>query len=175
MYNFSDVGMNRVDKISDFYFQTGVLFDFMIYQWSEILFPKNHRRLIINAWEKIGGRKARKEREFLFAQYEDIGTFIDDMESDFIGKYETLRAMEASIDSKLEDAGLKGEQLELKLFCLREAWSNFEKFGTVFLLKKVLTWINSILSSLATALPGVDAMLELKEAMENSIDQNEYR
>jgi hypothetical protein len=37
MHNFRDVRMGHVNTISDFYFQTGILFDFMMYQWSPFL------------------------------------------------------------------------------------------------------------------------------------------
>jgi hypothetical protein len=73
-------------------------------------------------------------------------------------------------DGELKRAGLTGNQLKLKLSGFRRAQDHFRLGGwKVGPLKKVLDWINTILGSLS-AIPGVEPIKELKEAIENNLD-----
>lgn len=74
---------------------------------------------------------------------------------------------------ELEALGLVGNELEMKLAGFTNAFERFVMLGGVRALKKVLRWINLFLGSLASAVPGVDALKEVKEAVEIGIDEAE--
>lgn len=65
-------------------------------------------------------------------------------------------------------------QLALKLKDLNDAWQAFFDRGSVRLLKKVLDWINTILGSIASIVPGGEGIQELKEAIEKLLTNGEY-
>jgi hypothetical protein len=74
---------------------------------------------------------------------------------------------------RLENAGLSGGQLSLKLQGLNAAWNRFKRRGSTRLLRNLLGWINAILGSLAQVIPGVEALKELKEAIEKLLAEDE--
>ena len=77
------------------------------------------------------------------------------------------------ITAKLESVGLTGAQLVLKMGGFRQALSAFRNSDwAVKPLRKVLKWINSILGSLLGAIPGAEPIKELKEAIENELDED---
>jgi hypothetical protein len=76
-------------------------------------------------------------------------------------------------DRQLDAAGLSGSQLNLKLKGVGRAIARFRLTPTRRVLSKALDWINSILGSLATAVPGVEPIKELKEALHNSLREEE--
>src|SRR5215217_1770747 len=69
-------------------------------------------------------------------------------------------------EDDLQSVGLQGPQLDLKLQGLSSAWERFKSRGTARLLRNLLGWVNAILGSLAKVIPGVEALKELKEAIE---------
>lgn len=78
------------------------------------------------------------------------------------------------VSDRLPSAGLTGKQLALKLFAFRRSVDALKLGGwSRRLLKRVLDWLNTILGSLASVLPGVDAIKEFKEAIENALDEKE--
>lgn len=77
---------------------------------------------------------------------------------------------DAQIEGKLEAAGLTGAQLDLKLAGFERALENWRTNGhTPALLGKVLNWINTLLKSLISVLPGGEALKEFKESIENEL------
>lgn len=78
------------------------------------------------------------------------------------------------VADRLPSAGLSGKQLALKLVAFRRSVDALKLGGwSRRLLKRVLGWLNIILGSLASVLPGVDAIKEFKEAIENALDEKE--
>jgi hypothetical protein len=73
----------------------------------------------------------------------------------------------------LDEAGLTGTQLTLKLTGFGRAFDRFKQRGTLTLLHKVLSWINKILGSLTSAIPGSEAIKEFKEAVEEELDDSD--
>src|SRR5262249_19103576 len=119
------------------------LFDNMVCSWSQVLFPQKYRQAIKDAWDQAKGW---------------INAF--------------LPAWQKVPQQKKSDAGLHGKQLDLKLAGLSGAWDRFVKKGTVRLLKKLLSWINTILGSIASVVPGGEALKELKDALEKLIEED---
>ena len=74
-------------------------------------------------------------------------------------------------DDRLEEVGLRGAQLELKMRGFGMALDEFRRSSTLDLLKKLLDWINIILKSLASAIPGGEPIVELKEILEKEIEE----
>jgi hypothetical protein len=124
----------------------GALFDNIVESWDQILFRRDVRSFITNAWSSL---KSTVQTSF-----------------------QTLRSSLRGIANDiLERIGLTGHQLALKLKGLNDAWQAFNELGTVRLLKKLLEWINAILGSLIAALPGGEALKEFKEAIEKLIQE----
>ncbi|HZZ77121.1 MAG TPA: hypothetical protein VFE62_01300 [Gemmataceae bacterium] len=119
------------------------LFDNIVDCWSHILFKESDRQPVADAWAEVKS---------------NLPTLIVAINS-------------ANNRSKLKDAGLENgsKQLELKLKGVSDAWSRFWLSGTVRLLKDLLSWINAILGSIASAIPGGEGIKELKEAIEKLI------
>ena len=121
------------------------LFDNVVYQWVPLLFEEEFRHRLRAAWRELRPK---------------------------------IPAWQAEVDSPaheggFQNAGLRGAQLDLKLEGVNSAWKRFKSRGTVGLLRKVLGWINAILGSLAQVIPGVEALRELKEAIERLIAGDE--
>jgi hypothetical protein len=68
---------------------------------------------------------------------------------------------------------LSGEELNFKFTGFQLAFDRFVVRGTLNFLKKLLKWINSILKSLIAAIPGAEPINELKEALENEIEDED--
>lgn len=74
-------------------------------------------------------------------------------------------------DDRLDEVGLRGAQLELKMRGFGLALEEFRRSGRLGLLKKLLDWINTILKSLVAAIPGGEPIVELKEILEKEIQE----
>jgi hypothetical protein len=127
-----------IDNLEDFLEEVRKLFDNIAYHWDQILIPAEFREPLVEAWDEL--RPA-------------IVTLKDEINS-------------PDHETKLKEAGLSGKQLQLKLGILNRAWEKFKDTGTAKLLRKLLDWINKILESLGAALPGGEAVKELKDAIE---------
>jgi hypothetical protein len=95
----------------------------------------------------------------------------------FTGRLPQLRG---EIAQKLDEerrieCGLESDtpEFNLKLKGLNDAWYDFHIRGTVRLLKRLLDWIDTVLGSIASAVPGAEGLKELKEAIEKLIDKGE--
>ena len=127
-----------IDNLEDFLEEVRKLFDNITYHWDQILIPAEFRKPLVEAWDEL--RPA-------------IASLKDEVNSD-------------DNATKLEEAGLSGKQLQLKLGILNRVWEKFKDTGTAKVLRKLLGWINKILASLGAVLPGGEAVKELKEAIE---------
>jgi hypothetical protein len=83
-------------------------------------------------------------------------------------QYDALQSnvKSGSYESGLEQAGLRGPQFRLKAEGFRRHLSIFRKDRNPKWLKKLLRWGDIILGSLASVIPGGDAVQEFKEAIE---------
>jgi hypothetical protein len=88
-------------------------------------------------------------------------------------KIELTAHSRPSRDEALANAGLCNAQLTLKLRGFDRAYDRFQKRGTLVLLAKLLKWINAILGSLASAIPGAEPIKEFKEALEADINDDD--
>jgi hypothetical protein len=77
------------------------------------------------------------------------------------------------LNRRLGDAGLSEAELSFKIAGFQLAYDRFAVRGTLNLLKKLLKWINSILKSLIAAIPGAESINELKDALENEIEDED--
>lgn len=134
--------------IDDFLHEVEKLFDEITGSWSPILFKKEFRQQITAAWDEIK---------------KDARTSLSAIQGEFAKVANDLKAK----------AGLIGEQLKLKFAGLINAWKIFDENGTVKFLRKLLSWVNAILASLATVAPGAEAWKEFKEAIEKFIELTE--
>jgi hypothetical protein len=85
-------------------------------------------------------------------------------------KYEALEyaVQSGEYETRLQEAGLRGPQFRVKAEGFRRHLSIFRKDTPrkPKWLKKVLGWADIILGSLASVIPGGDAVQEFKEAIE---------
>ena len=78
------------------------------------------------------------------------------------------------VESRLEEIGLTGSQLALKLFGFRRLLPLLGPgVWRVRVLKRILNWANIILGSLGAVLPPVELAKEYKDAIERAIDEAE--
>jgi hypothetical protein len=77
------------------------------------------------------------------------------------------------LNAALGEAGLSGAQLVLKMTGFQAAFDRFVQRGTLNLLGKVLKWINSILQSLLSAIPGAEGIKEFKDSLESEIEDDD--
>jgi hypothetical protein len=129
----------RIDDLDIFLDEVENLFDRIVGPWRDLLFPEEFRQPLSDAWD------------------------------DAKQSLQQIKDQIASSSDRLEEVGLSGSQLALKLQGLRSAWDAFRRSGTVQLLKKLLEWINLILGSLAQAIPVGEALKEIKEVIEKLI------
>ena len=120
-------------------------------------------------------RKLVDAREVLFREsvrqlIEDSWKLIDQAIESVITELQTAGS---GLTPKLKAAGLTGPQLKLKLAGFNRAFERFSERGTVMLAKKVLKWINKILGSLMSAIPGAEPIKEFKEALEEELDESD--
>ena len=92
-----------------------------------------------------------------------------------------LRKPTARIERGLETVGLTGPELVMKVAGYAAARDQLETQrrqpkppprGLGWLFQRVFAWLNTILGSLSSVIPGVDAIKEFKEAIENGIEDN---
>lgn len=74
---------------------------------------------------------------------------------------------------RLRENGLTGESLRMKLTGYLTARNRFWRRGGIKYLKLMLKWINTILGSIAAALPPAHALTEVKDAIERVIEDTE--
>ena len=133
-----------IDSLKDFLEEVRKLFDNITYHWDQIFIPAEFRGRLVDAWDELRPAITRLK---------------DEVDSPYN-------------ETKLEEAGLSGNQLQLKLGILNRIWEKFKDSGTAKLLRKLLGWINKILESLAMAIPGGEAVKELKDAIEELMDSD---
>lgn len=140
-----------INNIPGFLAQVEQLFDEIAGSWSPILFKEKFRLFISNAWNeiKLGMRTPASTLASITNSFNNLATAV------------------------LDEAGLAGAQLQLKLEGLNDAWKRFNENGTVRFLKHLLGWINSILGSLAAVIPPAETWKEFKEAIEKLIEPTE--
>jgi len=115
---------------------------------------------ITGAWNNIFIVKHR--RPIMRSAYDDL------VNRNVFGETKS-QATAAANQEKLKDAGLTGIQLSMKLEKFLDIWRNFWTNGGIRWLDRVLGWMNKILKSLAAAVPGGEAIAELKDACEEEI------
>ena len=106
-----------------------------------------------------------------------------DLQSPFVDAWpdakESLRTMRRelltiyNIDERLTRAGLTGPQLALKLIGFQRALAALHDNWERRPLWRTLGWANIILGSLASVLPGGEAIKEYKEALERAVGESE--
>jgi len=118
-----------------------------VVEWRGLLFREELRQPIADAWL-------------------EVQSAFDDVSSRLIGDDEIS-------EDAISRIGLTGKQLELKLKGFNGAWDRFKQWGTVKLLKKLLDWIDIIVGSLASIIPGADAIEEFKDSARQGIEDSE--
>ncbi|MBB6239006.1 hypothetical protein HDC90_003653 [Pedobacter sp. AK013] len=88
-----------------------------------------------------------------------------------------------TVNDILNDIGFTGASLKLKARLLNKLWDGVISAGNGIIsftsnpiikaLKKFLTYLNNLLGSLKTLLPGIDAFKEIKEVIESYLDEAE--
>lgn len=105
----------------------------------------------------------------------------DRIKKAFPGVQDALGRMEKEIsnlspqdfEKKFKDHGLTGDQLDLKYEGFLDAWKALGDGGGIRLLKNLLDWVDIILGTLCSVIPGGEAAKEFKEACEKEIDATE--
>jgi len=118
-----------------------------VVDWRELLFREELRQPIVDAW--------------------------DELQSAFDDVKQRVESENLTSDEHLQQVGLMGKQLELKLKGFSGAWDKFKSWGSVKILKTVLDWIDIILGSLASLIPGADAIEEFKDSAKKGIEESE--
>jgi hypothetical protein len=121
------------------------LLDKITGDWKELLIPLGRRPIMREAYDEV-------VRD---------GVFID------------TKAMVVNPDppttGALKRAGLAGSQLRMKMGKVVELFSNFFSKGGKKHLVRLLGWLNKVLKSLTSAIPGAEAIAELKDACEEEM------
>jgi hypothetical protein len=135
-----------IPDLERFLDETESLLDNITGPWSPLLFRRDDRQILADAWDEVKRTSLPQVRQNLFNNPPGLAA-----------------------------AGLaRGTaQLALKLKGLNDAWQAFFDRGSVRLLKKVLDWINAILGSIASIVPGGEGIQELKEAIEKLFTDGE--
>ena len=133
-----------INDLNDFLNEVEKLFDDIIEKWGDLLFREEYRQPLADAWYEL--------KDALPA----LKTRVSDPSSE--------------LEDRLKEVGLSGRQLSAKLLGLNSVWERFRKFGTIKLLRKLLEFINDVLGSLGVAVPGIEALDELKKLMEKWLD-----
>jgi hypothetical protein len=76
-------------------------------------------------------------------------------------------------DIKLQQAGLAGQQLDLKLQGFQSAYEDLKLMGGIKRLKRFFKWANLILGSLAAVIPAVELLKEYKGSAEIGVEEAE--
>ena len=124
--------------------ETEGLCDNMAGPWSQLLFTRSDRPFLSSAWAEI---------------------------KQTLGGVRTV--VRNAVDTVLQQAGLFGQQLALKLRIVRDAWANFWELGTVGRLKVLLGCLARVLESLAKMVPGGEALFEFIGAVERLMEKAE--
>lgn len=119
------------------------LLDKLTGHWSELLILQDRRQDVRAAFDDLMNRQA----------FEVLKTRMTDPVN----------------QNALDQAGLMGTQLNAKLGKGRSLWSKFWQFGGRKWLGRLLDWLNKILGSIGAALPGGEAIKELKELCEEEL------
>ena len=119
-----------------------------VVEWRDLLFREELREPIADAWQAM------------HSAFDDV-------------RLGLVEGDEVVSEQALERIGLTGKQLDLKLIGFNGAWDKFKQWGTVKLLKRLLDWIDIILGSLASLIPGADAIEEFKDAAKQGIEEGE--
>lgn len=77
------------------------------------------------------------------------------------------------LDDQLARVGLVGPSLDLKLAGFEYAMVMFLESLSLKWFKRLLKWINTLLGSLKSVIPGVEIVKELKESAEHGIEEGE--
>ena len=141
--------MRDRDKLADFVVGTKDILQ-QVVEWRELLFREELRQPIADAWNELG------------SAFEEVTKGLVEGEGE-----------ELVSDDALRRIGLTGMQLELKLRGFNSAWDKFKQWGSIKLLKKLLDWIDIILGSLASVIPGADAIEEFKDSAKQGIEEDE--
>jgi hypothetical protein len=83
-----------------------------------------------------------------------------------------LEAINPNNESRLAEAGLLGAQREAKSRGLRKRAREFFRSPSKRAFKKVAQWINILLGSLASIVPGGEALKEFKEVVEAAMSDD---
>jgi hypothetical protein len=123
------------------------LLDKITGHWSELLILQDRRKDVRDAFDELVNQQA----------------------------FETIKtALTPPINAPaLQQAGLAGKQLDAKLAKGRSLWSKFWQSGGRKWLDRLLGWLNKILGSLTAAIPGAEAIKELKELCEEELKDTE--
>jgi hypothetical protein len=124
--------------------ETEGLCDNMAGPWNQLLFTRPDRPLVSSAWAEIKGTLA------------GVRALVRD-----------------AAETVLQQAGLRGQQLALKLKMVGDAWTNFSDLGTVGRLKFLLGCVGRVLESVAKAVPGGEALFEFVGVVERLIEKAE--
>jgi len=73
-------------------------------------------------------------------------------------------------DNRLSDAGLTGQALNAKMTGYTRSANRFWRRGGLKAMASWFGWVNTILSSLAAAVPGAHVFVELKETTEHVVN-----
>jgi hypothetical protein len=136
-----------VKNLSEFLDEVEKLFDDIIGKWGDLLFKKKFRQPLAEAWSELKITLLNLKQEIKNPSYE--------------------------LQNKLKEVGLSEKQLSAKLLGLNDVWERFREYGTVKLLKKLLDFINDVLGSLGAAVPGIEALEELKKLIEKWLDDED--
>jgi hypothetical protein len=107
--------------------------------WSPLLFAEKHRKRVAAAWAELRP---------------SIPLIRKKLKNPLEGPH------------TLKSAGLKGQQLRLKLQVLSEVWKRFRERGDVKILASLISTLKTIVESLAKSIPFAEALKELLEFIE---------
>lgn len=123
------------------------LLDNIVYYWDQLLFMIDVRPALQNGWGELRQRIAESWSSFKA----DLG----------------------QTSSKLNDAGLSGEQLKLKLSVINDLWDRFKNRGTPGRLRDLIEWIEALFDSIAKVVPQIEALKEFVVLVKGLINQTE--
>jgi hypothetical protein len=129
-------------NLPDFIDHVRWLLDKITGDWCILLVPRDRRNIMRGAFEDLDTRNV----------FEDVKTEL----------------VSTSKNQALTHAGLEGKQAEMKLSKFRDLWSRFMSGGLGWL-DRILRFINKLLKSIASAVPGAEAIVELKDQCEEEI------
>lgn len=129
--------------------------DFVLHEFAR---DQGYRGLLWNAWRKV--------RHRLHEIRERIGKLEREVDGG-VGHFNELP--EDRLERDLAEAGLLGEELEYKYELITRLFDRFNRRRTSLWLRRLLGAINSFLGSLGQAVPGSEAVREIKEMIEQTL------